>query len=253
VNCIKIEFFIRQYVLRGIMKYWRIKSGRRRTVADLEKAARYKDHVGVRLCIEDGVDINHRFTSGDTLLVYVIKNYYPIDIAQTIIDKGADVNQTGAYDETPLSWAAYTVRLPLVISLIEQHADINAVAMGKSVLDNAYIAPRSEDRSQIIAYLEQRGAIRHQRRRLSLSAWSDTDTDSDDDDTRRQCWLLENSSDGVAVAADCSICKDDNNTSQMSRMSCEHSFHSECLLQWVILQRKCPLCRSCIVQRACSE
>ncbi|PIA50591.1 hypothetical protein AQUCO_01200056v1 [Aquilegia coerulea] len=42
----------------------------------------------------------------------------------------------------------------------------------------------------------------------------------------------------------CSICKDEIACdSEVREMSCSHVFHDPCIVQWLLIQNTCPLCR----------
>ena len=46
---------------------------------------------------------------------------------------------------------------------------------------------------------------------------------------------------------DCSICMDALCTEHITLTECKHFFHTKCLKEWNVLNRKCPLCRTDIL------
>lgn len=226
------------------MSYWRLKSGRRRTISDLQKAIVYHDIDGINMCIEHDIDINCPIFEHDTLLICTIRRSYPEDFIITLLDKGADVNLRGSRNETPLTWAAYKGFFSLVVALVECGADINAIACDKSVLDNAHLSNSIINKRNIIEYLEVLGAQRYTALPIDYSAWDDNDVV----DVLHSCTVIKRTTLGDKHGSEsCSICMDDANEQQTSRLSCGHSFHSECLLLWVIKKRNCPICRAQII------
>ena len=45
----------------------------------------------------------------------------------------------------------------------------------------------------------------------------------------------------------CPICLDvmkiDDNEKELGSMECEHTFHKDCIIEWVKIQSICPICR----------
>ena len=49
---------------------------------------------------------------------------------------------------------------------------------------------------------------------------------------------------------DCAICFDTISDSQIAKMlkPCNHYFHNECINQWLIIEKKCPMCMTMLNQ-----
>lgn len=57
----------------------------------------------------------------------------------------------------------------------------------------------------------------------------------------------------ISEAKECSICFEDMEAgSSVYDLRCGHTFHPECLKQWLGTKRTCPLCRGPVYESACS-
>lgn len=54
--------------------------------------------------------------------------------------------------------------------------------------------------------------------------------------------FIEPSQDDIDNFISCSICLEENNEN-ITKLNCEHLFHTECISEWTKLQSNCPICR----------
>jgi len=117
----------------------------------LHEAAKHEDYLDVvKALIKRGADVNAKTQSGYSPLYYADSSN--IEIARTLIENGANVNETTARNgETPLMHLASVSPNPDIVNLlIENKADINAVAKNGSpvlafVSDYRSSSPKSID------------------------------------------------------------------------------------------------------------
>nr|WP_255359856.1 ankyrin repeat domain-containing protein [Wolbachia endosymbiont of Laodelphax striatellus] len=76
--------------------------------------------------IEKGANVNEKDVRGDTPL-HNTTYLDSINIAKALIEKGADVNAVNIWERTPLHCAALYGHMDLVKALIERGANVNAV------------------------------------------------------------------------------------------------------------------------------
>ncbi|RCH87501.1 hypothetical protein CU097_008551 [Rhizopus azygosporus] len=50
--------------------------------------------------------------------------------------------------------------------------------------------------------------------------------------------------------ADCTICTEQFQQKELTELPCYHTYHSECILQWLELNASCPICRRSIRDRS---
>jgi ankyrin repeat protein len=86
-------------------------------------AVRYGQKEVAELLIEKGADVNAKNNYGETPLAYALNNK---EIADLLIAKGADVNAKGDFGGTPLHEAAGSGHKETAKLLIEKGADVNA-------------------------------------------------------------------------------------------------------------------------------
>ncbi|CAO3700800.1 hypothetical protein G6F70_002172 [Rhizopus microsporus] len=51
------------------------------------------------------------------------------------------------------------------------------------------------------------------------------------------------------TTADCTICTEQFQQKELTELPCHHTYHSECILQWLELNASCPICRRSIRDR----
>ena len=51
----------------------------------------------------------------------------------------------------------------------------------------------------------------------------------------------------------CSICLEKLDNVDISKTICKHSFHTSCLLKWIISKTTCPVCRHTLVTKPESQ
>ena len=91
----------------------------------LRSACREEDKKTIRMLIAAGVDVNSKGSIGDTaLMVTVAMNRK--DIADILINAGADVNIGENHDIVPLHWAAMNGYVNMVKFLLEKGANIHS-------------------------------------------------------------------------------------------------------------------------------
>ncbi|AYV83988.1 MAG: RING/U-box superfamily protein [Hyperionvirus sp.] len=55
--------------------------------------------------------------------------------------------------------------------------------------------------------------------------------------------------DGISTHVSCSICLEDYATGDViRRLNCPHIFHKNCIDNWLLLQRTCPICRANVIE-----
>ncbi|MGY8732999.1 MAG: ankyrin repeat domain-containing protein [Pirellulales bacterium] len=101
----------------------------------IHDAARRDDIVAVKQHLAAGTDVNAKASNGTPL--HLAATFGHKEIAELLIDKGADVNAVGGLlGWTPLHWAAREGRKEVAELLIAKGADVNAKDEdGKKPLD----------------------------------------------------------------------------------------------------------------------
>ncbi len=105
------------------------------------------------LLIEKGADIYARDGIGDTVLMWAAGGN-SVEIAKLLIAKGVDVNATDKIGTTPLMWAAYKGFVEMVELLIDSGADINAENEYGTALQRA----KKKGHEAVIELLKKHGA-----------------------------------------------------------------------------------------------
>ena len=84
----------------------------------------------VRLLIANGADPNGRSRHNGSNVLTAAVAKAPIDIVKRLIEKGAKVNTPGAYEQTPLMYAAERGSTEIMRLLLAHQANVNAVQRG---------------------------------------------------------------------------------------------------------------------------
>ena len=121
-------------------------------------SAALKSHIEIaRLLIDKGASINAKNYNGWTPLAYAKKG----EMAKLLIEKGADVNALNNHGGTPLSSAGMSGSIDVVQTLIEKGADLDtALAQCQGTLEewskssNKYLRERSSQPKKCIAILQ---------------------------------------------------------------------------------------------------
>jgi len=128
-----------------------------------------QDGALVRLLIENKADVNLAAGSMDSRPLHFAAEYDLVDMAELLLDEGADIDGRNAELVTPLSQAALLGSLGVVELLVERGADIEARDMrGETALHNA--AVRLHD--VVVGYLLARGAAVNVRNNQELTPLS---------------------------------------------------------------------------------
>ncbi|PHZ08032.1 uncharacterized protein RHIMIDRAFT_248055 [Rhizopus microsporus ATCC 52813] len=53
----------------------------------------------------------------------------------------------------------------------------------------------------------------------------------------------------IETTTDCTICTEQFQQKEITELPCHHTYHSECILQWLELNASCPICRRSIRDR----
>ncbi|MCB0326389.1 MAG: ankyrin repeat domain-containing protein [Bdellovibrionales bacterium] len=105
--------------------------------------------------LKKGVDVNVKNANGDTALVWSAYRDQ-VDLVTFLIEKGADVNAKGTYGEDALIVASNSASLDLVKLLVGAGADINSRdSQGNTPLR----AARDNNQQEIIDFLISKGAL----------------------------------------------------------------------------------------------
>ena len=112
-------------------------------------AARNADEAGLKRALADGAAINSRNRLGESALIVVLKKNR-IDLAQLLIDAGADINQPALNGITPLMTAAYEGQTEMVRQLLAKGAN---PAASDRLQKNAMIYAAGEGRTSVVTLL----------------------------------------------------------------------------------------------------
>jgi len=121
--------------------------------ARLLSAARSSDPAAVQRALAEGAAIDSRNRLGETALVVALKRDRA-DIARTLIEAGADVNQPALNGVTPLMAAAFGGHVEIASMLIERGAHVDAV---DRLSKNAMTYAAGEGRTDVVRVLLARG------------------------------------------------------------------------------------------------
>ncbi len=127
-------------------------------VSPLVLAALYDKLATVRLLLEHGADPNLK--TDDKPLNWVVQNPADLELAQALLDRGADINAKDKNRWTALEYAVYQGNVQVVRWLLKRHADVHIPPHhGRSILSFA-IGRRKEypdepGYRQIIALLKK--------------------------------------------------------------------------------------------------
>lgn len=94
----------------------------------------------IRLLIDNGIDLNYKNKSGDSILHLVVESFYKFNkqFIEYLVEKGADINITDNFGITPLILAVMKNNPSLVEFLLEQGADKELKTKdGKTAIDIA--------------------------------------------------------------------------------------------------------------------
>ena len=86
-------------------------------------AARNDDAAGVARALHDGAAVNARNRLGESALLIALKKNRA-DLAQLVLDAGADVNEAAVNGVTPLMAAAYAGNVEMTRTLLARGADV---------------------------------------------------------------------------------------------------------------------------------
>ena len=108
--------------------------------------------------IDNGADVNNKTKNGDTPLLTAIKNKKR-EVVKKLIDKGCDVDLPGVKDMPPILVAYETKSYDILRMLAEAGADLNVKEKGLAILHKAVIENNKENVKLLIdaeAYLDVR-------------------------------------------------------------------------------------------------
>ena len=112
-------------------------------------AARNADAAALSRELAAGAAVNSRNRLGESALIIVLKKDR-VDLADVLIDAGADVNQPAVNGITPLMAAAYGGHDAIVKRLLAKGADIRAV---DRLQKNAMVYAAGEGRTEVVMTL----------------------------------------------------------------------------------------------------
>jgi len=94
------------------------------TTSSIHLAAQIRDLAGVKVLLEEGVDVNAKDDKGITALHYAAQEG-PKELAEFLIAKGADINGKDNNDYTPLYYAFWYENKDIIKLLVTKGADVN--------------------------------------------------------------------------------------------------------------------------------
>ena len=112
-------------------------------------AARNADAAGLKRGLADGAAVNSRNRLGESALIVVLKKNR-VDLAQLLIDAGADINQPALNGITALMAAAYEGQTEMAHQLLAKGA--NPAALDR-LQKNAMIYAAGEGRTSVVTLL----------------------------------------------------------------------------------------------------
>ena len=113
--------------------------------SSIQHAARYGNIEAVKQHVAAGTDINAHGGKYDGTALHEAARSGRKEIAELLIDKGAEVNAQGQYMGTPLHYAIGEGHKEIAELLIAKGADVNAkIEDGKTPLDLAIHLKRTE-------------------------------------------------------------------------------------------------------------
>ena len=112
-------------------------------------AARNADAAGLKRGLADGAAVNSRNRLGESALIVVLKKNR-VDLAQLLIDAGADINQPALNGITALMAAAYEGQTEMAGQLLARGA--NPTALDR-LQKNAMIYAAGEGRTSVVTLL----------------------------------------------------------------------------------------------------
>jgi ankyrin repeat protein len=104
--------------------------------------------------LEEGADVNARDNDGRTALMEACDAGF-LDVVKLLLQKGAEVNAQDRYGWTALMEASYKGHLPVVTLLLEKKADVNA--RGKAG-ETALALASKKSHSKVVQILKAHGA-----------------------------------------------------------------------------------------------
>jgi ankyrin repeat protein len=121
--------------------------------ARLLASARGADRAGIERALQQGAAVDSRNRLGESALIVVLKSNHP-DLAQLMLDAGANVNQPAINGVTPLMAAAHGGHTAIVRVLLAKGADVGAVdRIGK----NAMTYAAGEGHTEVVRLLLAQG------------------------------------------------------------------------------------------------
>ncbi len=126
----------------------------------LWEAIRKNDVPGVVLAVTEGASLRAQFRSNEPNPPLIYPSLYGWnEMLETLIDLGADVNQSGENGSTPLMSAAYSGNADIVECLLKNGARLDAFDKDRETpLDYARNSKNDGARDQIIRILISHGA-----------------------------------------------------------------------------------------------
>lgn len=112
-------------------------------------AARNADPTALARSLQDGAMVNSRNRLGESALIILLKKN-SVDLAQVVLDRGADVNQAAVNGLTPLMTAAFNGQTNMALQLLAKKADPRAL---DQLQKNAMTYAAGEGHTDIVTLL----------------------------------------------------------------------------------------------------